>query len=227
MTDRTGARVPATFREFVRGRALSPGYVRAATLVADVAAVALQGVGYDPMMPALMPPLPHGTAAGSVPTSQCLQITRIFRRWIERGAALPLRYHLLWPIPTGEQDKLSVDVGAHCALATERDAAVQLAADALALECIAAALRLPFAGGEQLASADRDASVTTVFYLTAPDGAGVPFATCTRSRDGGTHPWVLRAPQSAGQPIPLTSLRIALTMLTDLFLDFNPQLEER
>jgi hypothetical protein len=225
MTDTVGVRVPATLRDIAKGRSLSPGFVHAVTLVADVAAIALEGIGYKPMMPALMPPLPRTSAPGSIPASQGLQVTRVFTKWLERGERLPLRYHLLWPMPSGEKGKLAVDIGAHCALADETDVADQLAADARAMACVATALCLPFVGGEQLPAGDGESCVTTAFYITGPDGVSIPFATCTRDRTGNERPWTLRLPQPNGRTVHQTSLRIALTMLTDLFLDFNPDME--
>lgn len=224
MIDTVGVRVPATLRSIVNDRSFSPGYVHATTIVADVVAVALEGVGYKPMMPALLPPLPHDIATGSVPASQCMQITRVFSRWLERGERLPLRYHLLWPMPSGEREKLAVDVGAHCALPAERDVSVQLRGDVQALTGISAALCLPFAGAQQLAAAG-DAAVTTAFYITGSNGVGVPFATWTRGRGEGAAPWVQRLPGPDGPVVYQSSLRIALTMLADVFLDFNPELE--
>jgi hypothetical protein len=154
-----------------------------------------------------------------------MQITRVFSRWLERGEHLPLRYHLLWPMPSGEREKLSVDVGAHCALSAERAVSDQLTADALALACIAAALCLPFAGARQLAAAAGDAPVTTAFYIAGPDGVGMPFATWTRCGGGAARPWVQRLPEPDGPMVYHSSLRIALTMLADVFLDFHPELE--
>lgn len=227
MTDTVGVRVPATLRSIVSGRSFSPGYVHAVTIVADVVAIALEGVDYKPMMPALLPPLPHDVTTGSVPASQCMQITRVFARWLERGERLPLRYHLLWPMPSGEREKLSVDVGAHCALPTERDVSVQLSGDVQALTGIATALCLPFAGAEQLTATAGDAAVTTAFYITGPNGVGVPFATWTRGQGEDAAPWVQRLPEPDGPVVYQSSLRIALTMLADVFLDFHPELEAR
>lgn len=227
MTAAPGIRVPGTLGEIVNRRALSPGYVRAATLVADVAALALRGVGYLPMMPALLLPVPRGTAAGSVPASQRVQIASVFRSWIQHGEVLPLRYHLLWPMPSHEKNKLSIDAGAHCALSTAEDARRQLIADTLALSTIAAALRLPFAGGEPLTAGDDETATATAFYLAAPDGTHVPFATFTRDHAADEHPRVPPHRASDGPRVHHTSLRIALTMLTDLFLDSHPELEAR
>lgn len=222
-----GVRVPAALHNIVTGRSFSPGYVHAVTIVADVVAVALEAVGYKPMMPALLPPLPHDITTGSVPASQCMQITRVFSRWLERGERLPLRYHLLWPMPAGEREKLSVDVGAHCALPSDRDVSVQLRRDVQALAGIAAALRLPFAGAQQLTDTAGDAAVTTAFYLTGPHRVGVPFATWTRGRGEDAAPWVQRLPEPGGPVVYQGSLRIALMMLADVFLDFHPELEAR
>jgi hypothetical protein len=199
---------------------LSPAYMRIALLVSDVTSIALQAVGYQSMMPALVPPLPRGGSVGSVPASQRLQITRLFRRWLDRGERLPMRYQVLWPVPSGERDRLSVDVGAHCALPSEGDVARQLAADSLAVECIVNALRLPFEGSALLSVDSSESATTRAFYISGPGGSLMPFATSTCEQ-----PWAFHPRDEMCAPVHQTSLRIALTMLTDLLLDFYPELE--
>lgn len=220
MTASSSGQASNALREVMHPRARSLAYMRTASLVSDVTAVALQAVGYRSMLPALIPPLPRGSHVGSVPASQRMQITQLFRRWLDRGERLPMRYHLLWPMPSGDTDKLGVDVGAHCALLSENDVSRQLAADSLAVECIVNALQLPFAGSALLTVDSTETAMTRGFYIAGPDGSHVPFATSTHEQ-----PCVLNRPEPAREPIHQTSLRIALTMLADLVLDFYPELE--
>jgi hypothetical protein len=113
-------------------------------------------------------------------------------------------------------------------LATPRWPQVPIAATGRSRACSTCAARavwLPTMPIRRGASALSWRSV--VFYITRPDGADAPFATFTRSASDRAAPWVQRLPEPHGPIVYQSSLRIALTMLADVFLDFHPELEAR
>lgn len=204
MSSLTGPEPGAPTRAAAPHHAPSPSYVRAMTMVVESVSAVLERSGYQPMLTPLLP----------ADSSSRLPLARLFRTWLAQGAALPLRYHLLWPGRPGHDGAPRPQARGHCALRTAQDGARQRAGDTRCVHDIAETLDVRHVGSELLHSGN-----ATAFFADGADGP-IRFAEFT---DHGADGRVV--PGAGGAPAHLTSLHIELTALTDLFLLRNPGLE--
>lgn len=198
---------------------VSPSYMRTVTAAWGVVSRVLECSGYQPLMPDLLPELPHEA------DEEAAGVARVLRGWGRTGAALPLHYHLTRPRSPAPDGAPRAEVGAFSALRDVDESARQLGTDFQIVRDLTEALDLSHAG-HQLLSAGGSRHVTGV-YVSATDGSRVQLATLT---DYGEEPGLLADFHVAGPestPVRMTALHIHLTALADQLIRRNPGLEVR
>lgn len=204
--------------EVVGAWPVSPAYMRTVTATWSLAVKVLESSGYQPLLPDLLPNVPRDDSA------ETEQIARAFRDWGERGAALPLHYHLTRASSPAQDGSPRAVVSAFSALRDADESSRQLASDSRTVREFIEALGLCFAGDE-LTLADSTCQVMATFVLAGRERVQIAAAT-----DYGASPGLaagFRAGLSEGASARLTALRFDLTGLAGLLVQQYPGLEVR